>query len=86
MIEPTVGLAFWRLIVPRDGWIRHEVRALDDGFVIFRHWALKWGGAWAYDVEHLTTWNMWQRAGCPVPIVFSAKEGKEQTAKWKAEL
>jgi hypothetical protein len=76
MIAPTVGLAFWRLIVPRDGWVKHEVRALDDDFVIFRHWAPKWGGTWAYDVEHISIWNMWQRLDVAVPIVFSEREAK----------
>lgn len=82
-VEPRVGMLFWKLIVPRDGWVRHEIRAIDDGHVIFRRWvpARK---SWFYEVEPDFIWKMGLRSG--IPYAFSAEEARRATEKWKREL
>lgn len=58
---PTVGTVFWKRVGP-IGWVKHEVRAIVDDRMVFRHWTHKWGGAWSYEVEVLYIWEkVWMR-------------------------
>lgn len=53
---PTVGTVFWKRIGP-IGWVKHEIRAIVDEQMVYRHWSKRWGGVWAYEVDELFIWE-----------------------------
>jgi hypothetical protein len=77
----AVGRVFWRMI-PRRGYVRHEVRAFVDDRFVFRYWSVRGGGRWVYDVEPTFVWDIWTSP--PSTIFFDANRAQSETKKWKA--